>query len=158
MYVEVEGIDAPLDYNLLLGRNWTYAISAIASTVFRVVVFPHEGKLVTIDQLDFTQKCHLESNEFVVPLVDQVKPAAQSLGVGMYTSLMGTFDLPAPVNYIVSTSVGLRADLGSIILSLHQQKTHSVGPFSNNLQIGYSLTRNSYGVPQKREYYCTFSL
>ena len=41
-----------------------------------------------------------------MPLVDQVKPAAQSLGDGMYTSLMGTFDLPAPVNYIGSTSVG----------------------------------------------------
>ena len=52
--VEVEVIDAPLDYNLLLGRGWTYAMSAIASVVFRVVVFPHEGKLVTIDQLDFT--------------------------------------------------------------------------------------------------------
>ena len=41
-----------------------------------------------------------------MPLVYQVKPAAQSLGAGMYTSLMGTFDLPAPVNYIGSTSVG----------------------------------------------------
>ena len=54
VYVEVEVIDAPFDYNLLLQRNWTYAMSAIASAVFRVVVFPHEGKLVTIDQLDFT--------------------------------------------------------------------------------------------------------
>ena len=54
MSVEVEVIDAPLDYNLLLGRNWTYAMSAIASVIFRVVVFPHEGKLITIDQLDFT--------------------------------------------------------------------------------------------------------
>ena len=52
--VEVEVIDAPLDYNLLLGRSWTYVMSAIASAVLRVVVFPHEGKLVTIDQLDFT--------------------------------------------------------------------------------------------------------
>ena len=41
-----------------------------------------------------------------MPLVDQVKPVAQSLGAEMYTSLMGTFDLPAPVNYIGSTSVG----------------------------------------------------
>ena len=41
-----------------------------------------------------------------MPLVDQVKPAAQSLGAGMYASLMGTFDFPAPVNYIGSTSVG----------------------------------------------------
>ena len=56
MSVEVEVIDALLDYNLLLGRNWTYAMSAIGSVVFRVVVFPHEGKLVTIDQLEFTRK------------------------------------------------------------------------------------------------------
>ena len=76
MSIEVEVIDAPLDYNLLLGRNWTSAMSAIASTVFCVVVFPHEGKLVTIDQLDFTRKGYLDSNEFAVPLVDQVKPAA----------------------------------------------------------------------------------
>jgi hypothetical protein len=27
--VEVEVVDAPLDYNLLLGRNWTYAMIAI---------------------------------------------------------------------------------------------------------------------------------
>ena len=43
---------------------------AIASTIFPVVVFPHEGNLVTIDQLDFTRKGLLESNESVVPLVD----------------------------------------------------------------------------------------
>ena len=48
----------------------------------------------------------LESNEFVVPLVDQVKPAAQSLGAGMYASLMGTFDILAPINYMGSTRVG----------------------------------------------------
>ena len=81
MSIEVEVIDAPLDYNLLLGRNWTYAMSAVASAIFCVVVFPHEGKLVTIDQLDFTRKVRLESNESVVPLVDQVKPVAQSLGL-----------------------------------------------------------------------------
>ena len=54
MSVEVEVIEAPLDYNLILGRSWNYAMSVIASTIFWVVVFPHEGKLVTIDQLDFT--------------------------------------------------------------------------------------------------------
>ena len=81
-------------------------MSAIASVVFRVVVFPHEGKLVTVDQLDFTWKGCMESNESALPLVDQVKPAAQSLGAGMYASLMGTFDLPASINYIGSTSVG----------------------------------------------------
>ena len=54
MSVEVEVIDAPLDYKFLLGRSLTYAISAIVSAIFLVVVFPHEGKLVTVDQLNFT--------------------------------------------------------------------------------------------------------
>ena len=62
MSVEVEVIAAPLDYNLLLGRSWTYAMSAIASAVLWVIVFPHEGKLVTIDQLSFTLKGRMETN------------------------------------------------------------------------------------------------
>ena len=74
--------------------------------VFRVVVFPPEGKLDTVDQLSFTRKGHMESNESTIPLVDQVKPASERLGAGMYASLMGTFDLPALINYIGSTSVG----------------------------------------------------
>ena len=37
--IEVEVIDTPLDYNLLLGRSWTYAMSAVASVILRVVVF-----------------------------------------------------------------------------------------------------------------------
>ena len=41
-----------------------------------------------------------------MPLVDQVKPASESLGVGMSASLMGTFDIPALINYLGSTSVG----------------------------------------------------
>ena len=81
-------------------------MSAIASAVLRVVVFPHEGKLVTVDQLSFTRKGRMENNKSTVPLFDQVKPTLESLGAGMYVSLMGTFDIPAPINYIGSTSVG----------------------------------------------------
>ena len=32
--IEVEVVDAPLDYNLLLGRNWMYSMQAIASSIF----------------------------------------------------------------------------------------------------------------------------
>jgi hypothetical protein len=32
--VEVEVVDAPLDYNLLLGRSWTYAMQAVVAIVF----------------------------------------------------------------------------------------------------------------------------
>ena len=80
-------------------------MSAIASAILRVVVFPYEGKLVTLDQLSFTQKGCMETNDSTVPLVDQVKPASESLGAGMYSSLMCTFDILSPINYLGSTSV-----------------------------------------------------
>ena len=35
--IEVEVVDAPLDYNLLLGRNWMYSMQAVASSLFHVV-------------------------------------------------------------------------------------------------------------------------
>ena len=67
MFVEVEVIDAPLDYKLLLGRSWTYAMSSIASAILQVLVFPHEGKLVTVDVIaDFTTPG--ESHLYGLPL------------------------------------------------------------------------------------------
>ena len=32
--IKVEVVDAPLDYNLLLGRNWMYSMQAVASSLF----------------------------------------------------------------------------------------------------------------------------
>jgi len=32
--VKVEVVDAPLDYNLLLGRSWTYAMNLVVAIVF----------------------------------------------------------------------------------------------------------------------------
>jgi hypothetical protein len=55
MCIKVEVVDAPLDYNLLLGRSWIYAMHAVVSTVFQVLLFPHEGRIVTIDQLSFSK-------------------------------------------------------------------------------------------------------
>jgi hypothetical protein len=51
--VEVEVVDAPLDYNLLLGRNWTYAMIVVVLFIFCTLCFPHEGKIVAINQLSF---------------------------------------------------------------------------------------------------------
>ena len=81
-------------------------MSAIASVIFWVVVFPHEEKLVSVYQLNFTRKRRMENNESTIPLVDQVRPSSESLGDGMYASLMGTFDFPTLINYIGSNSVG----------------------------------------------------
>ena len=52
--IEVEVTDANLDYNLLLGRNWVYEMDVVVSTLFHVICFPHEGKIVKVDQLDYS--------------------------------------------------------------------------------------------------------
>lgn len=47
--MEVEVVDANLNYNLLRGRSWTYTMQVVASSLFHVIRFPHEGKVVTVD-------------------------------------------------------------------------------------------------------------
>ena len=53
VHMDVMVVPGPLDFNLLLGRDYTYAMGALVSSLFRVVCFPHEGRIVTIDQLSF---------------------------------------------------------------------------------------------------------
>ena len=52
-HMDVMVVPGPLDFNLLLGRNYTYAMGVLVSSLFRVICFPHEGRIVTIDQLSF---------------------------------------------------------------------------------------------------------
>ena len=42
-----------MDFNLLLGRYYVYAMKVFVSTLFRVMSFPHNGNIVTVDQLSF---------------------------------------------------------------------------------------------------------
>ena len=53
VHMDVMVIPGPLDFHMLLGRDYTYAMEALVSSLFRVVCFPHEGRIVTIDQLSF---------------------------------------------------------------------------------------------------------
>jgi hypothetical protein len=96
--VDVEVVDAPLDYNLLLGRSWFYAMTVVTSSVFRCVQFPHQGKIVTIDQLDFcTPDAHIPATNNI-PFLRDHPVTYESIGVGLLkdSSLMGTFPTPLP--------------------------------------------------------------
>ena len=56
--IDVMVVQVPLDFNLLLGRDYVYAMKVVVSTLFRVMHFPHDGKIVTIDQLSFVTPDH----------------------------------------------------------------------------------------------------
>ena len=68
--IQVEVVDAPLDYNLLLGRNWFYAMTTVASMVFSIVQILHLGRIVTIDQLNFCTSDVTTSTANNIPMLD----------------------------------------------------------------------------------------
>ena len=86
--IEVEVVDAPLDYNLLLGRNWMYSMQAIASSLFHIVCFPFNGNIVTIDQMSFKNLPVTTYLGASILIVEHSQPATGSVGVGMYPSLI----------------------------------------------------------------------
>ena len=90
-------VDAPLDYNLLLGRNWMYSMQVVASSLFHVVCFPFNGKIVMIDQTTFKNLSVTASPGASIPIVEHSQPETGSVGVGMYPSLMGRFSCPASI-------------------------------------------------------------
>jgi hypothetical protein len=51
VFIDVIVVQAPLDFDLILGRYCVYSMKAIVSTLFRVIYFPHNGIIVTIDKL-----------------------------------------------------------------------------------------------------------
>jgi hypothetical protein len=53
VYFDVMVVHNPLDSNLLLGRDYVYVMRAFVSTLFQVMCFPHNGNILTIDQLSF---------------------------------------------------------------------------------------------------------
>jgi len=92
--VKVEVIDANITYNLLLDHRWTYAMQAVASSLFRIIRFPHQGKIVTVDQLSF----FASSSEGNVPFVEHTSRSCENVGVELFKdpALMGVFPLPPP--------------------------------------------------------------
>jgi hypothetical protein len=53
IFIDVMVVQDPLYFSLLLGRDYVYAMKAIVSTLFHVISFPHNGRVVTVDQLSF---------------------------------------------------------------------------------------------------------
>jgi hypothetical protein len=78
--VEVEVFDAPLDYNLLLGHSWIDSMHAVVSTLFHVVRFSHQGKVVTVDQLAFFNSDTHTGN---VPFIAKTSLGYENVGVGL---------------------------------------------------------------------------
>ena len=67
-------VQHPLDYNLLLGINWFYAMTVVVAMVFRTLQFPHLGNIVTIDQIDFCTRDVTTPMANNIPMLGQSPP------------------------------------------------------------------------------------
>jgi hypothetical protein len=70
----------------------------IVSLIFRVLLFPHQGNIVMIDQIVlFTLDLRTNAGSNI-PFIDDSKNSYTSVSVGMFkeSSLMGTFTLSRP--------------------------------------------------------------
>jgi hypothetical protein len=115
--VEVEVFDAPLDYNLLLGRSWIDSMHAVVSTLFHVLCFLHQGKVVTFDQLAFFNSNSCTSN---IPFISKTPPGYENVCVGILkdSTLMGTFPIPPP-----DISPPFVASINMISTTVHETPT-----------------------------------
>jgi hypothetical protein len=83
--INVMVVQGSMEFNLLFGRDYVYAIKVVVSTLFQIMHFPHNGNIVTIDQISF------------------VSP---NMTIDHWTSLnvpyMKVISFPPQVNYVVS--------------------------------------------------------
>jgi hypothetical protein len=99
--IDIEVIEAPLEYNILLGCTYMYAMKAVASSIFRTIMFPHNGKIVTIDQVTHYEPNPSTSLDNILPLIhtnQDVRPFIE-MGPGMFKdpSLLGTYHGTPPL-------------------------------------------------------------
>jgi len=59
--IDMMVVDSPLDFNILLGCDYVYAMNVEVSSLFRVMCFPHKRNIVTIDKLAY-DNYHPNSN------------------------------------------------------------------------------------------------
>jgi hypothetical protein len=87
----------------------------VVSTLFHVIRFPHQGKVVTVDQLAFFNSDTRTGN---VPFIAKTPPGYENVGVDLLkdSSLMGTFPIPPPPD-ILCPSVASINMISSCLMS-----------------------------------------
>ena len=105
--IQLELVDSSLDYNILLGRNWFYNMTTVSLLVFCTLQFPHLGKTVTINQLDFFSPDVTIATTNNIPMLWKSPPPYQSVGIGLLkdSSLMGVFPLTTPSMGVASVNM-----------------------------------------------------
>ena len=82
-------------------------MNIVASTFSQTLQFPHLGKIVTIDQLNFCSPDVTTPTANNIPMLGQSPPPYQLIGVGMLkdSTLMGVFPSTPPSTEVVTVNM-----------------------------------------------------
>ena len=80
--IDIKVIDAPLDYNILFGRSYMYTMKEVASSIFRTMMFPHNGKIITIDQVSHYEPNPSANIDNILPLIQTSHDAYPLVNMG----------------------------------------------------------------------------
>ena len=136
-------------------------MTAVASSVFRTVQFPHLGQIVTIDQMSFYHPETSTTDTNTVPVIDHSKPHYEDIGVGLLkdSSIIGVFpEVPSPhaiVNMIASSSFGPSTSMSNeeitgdrMPLSAHEKWYESIQALSDSPeQHDHHVVADAYPLP-----------
>jgi hypothetical protein len=124
VFIDVMVVQDPLDFSLLLGRDYVYAMKAIVSTLFRVISFPHDGRMVTIDQLSFIGPDWITS--LSGSYMQTVSPLPHVNYVALSPMTSASDDLDPVVDMVISSIGILELDLFTPIVTLDMCSFESV--------------------------------
>jgi hypothetical protein len=116
-FIDVMVVQDPLDFILILGRDYAYAMKSIVSTLFRVIYFPHNGRIVTIDQLSFIGPDWIASLNGSYMYTVLFPPHVNYVVLSPMTS--NSDDLDPVVDMVISSIRILELDLLTLITTLN---------------------------------------
>jgi hypothetical protein len=124
VFIDVMVVQDSLDFSLLLGRDYVYAMKAIVSTLFRVISFPHDGRVVTVDQLSFIDPAWIASLNG--SCMQTVSPPPQVNYVALSPMASTSDDLDPVVDMVISSIGLLEPDLFTPVTTLDMVSFQSV--------------------------------
>jgi hypothetical protein len=124
VFIDVMVVQDPLDFTLLLGRDYVYAMKVIVSTLFLVISFPHNGRVMTVDQLSFIDPTWIASLNG--SYMRMVSPPSQVNYVAL-SPMASTFDdLDPGVDMVISLIGLLEPNLFTPVATLNMVSFQSV--------------------------------
>jgi hypothetical protein len=124
VFIDVMVVQDPLDFSLLLGRDYVYAMKAIVSTLFRVIYFPHDGRVVTDDQISFFDPAWITCLNG--SCMQTVSPPPQANYVALLPMSSTYDDLDPVVDMVISLIGSLEPDLLTPVTTLDMMSFQSM--------------------------------